>query len=751
MATTLLTVANNAESTLDGGINNSVTTLDVADGSVFPSTFPFHITIDTEIIAVGARAGNTLSSLTRAQQGTAAAAHNDGRPVQLRITAQHLSDLNTAVNTIEAVVTGGEVILADNKAIKLGTGTDATIQYDGSDLLINPRAAGSGTTKFTAGGIDVTGNIVVSGTVDGVDIAAHAASASAHHSRYTDAESIAAVEGEATLALTGDVSVATSKSLAVDTINESTAGTGVTINLDNGGIWDTDADTGIQVEEGDDDDDTIRFDAGGSQHAKLDSSAFYVRRWGTAAFSANVILQHARGGEGSEAKAESGDHLGAIWGGGWEDGGTFELGGRIVAQATEAWDNAGHGMSWKFYTVAVGDTTSGGVLRMTINHDGTVNIVNTLEVDTINEDTASAGVTIDGHLLIDDGTTKTHRWDTGDEQSFNTSTNTYTITIATLDAIVGTATGLAINYVPVNIQKQLHLMNVNQVVDTLEESYFIHVDTELTLEGTYQSGPFGTNGTAIQVLNFEATVIFGDAGMPFGSGALFNSAPTITQPADEANTWGPIFAFVSQPTFQADTQTLAGLRGIDFLTSPSFLVVNGGDITYTQYDHFRAAVALIDTDATVTTRIGFAYLAVTTLNGTLTNQVGVDIEHLTDAATINVGVRNASTTVYTPPAAQSITAAATAIAPTSTVFEITSDGNYTLTATPTIANGQDGQVVTIINVGANTVTLQDQGTLANSNLRLGAATRALAPRDNIELLYDSAVGDWVELRYNNVI
>lgn len=48
--------------------------------------------------------------------------------------------------------------------------------------------------------------------------------------RYTDAEAIAAVEGEATLDLTGDVSIAAGKSLSVDTISEKTGAAGVTID-----------------------------------------------------------------------------------------------------------------------------------------------------------------------------------------------------------------------------------------------------------------------------------------------------------------------------------------------------------------------------------------------------------------------------------------------------------------------------------------------------------------------------------------
>ena len=54
--------------------------------------------------------------------------------------------------------------------------------------------------------------------------------ASDHHTKYTDANATTAVEAEATLDLTGDVTIAAAKSLAVDTIAEKTAAGGVTID-----------------------------------------------------------------------------------------------------------------------------------------------------------------------------------------------------------------------------------------------------------------------------------------------------------------------------------------------------------------------------------------------------------------------------------------------------------------------------------------------------------------------------------------
>jgi len=81
----------------------------------------------------------------------------------------------------------------------------------------------------------------------------------------------------------------------------------------------------------------------------------------------------------------------------------------------------------------------------------------------------------------------------------------------------------------------------------------------------------------------------------------------------------------------------------------------------------------------------------------------------------------------------------------------TSGGGLTLTSAPTIPDGANGQRVTILNISAQNVVLSDQGTLASSNLRLGAATRTLGPRDSIQLRYSTDIGDWVEEFFSNVI
>jgi len=107
--------------------------------------------------------------------------------------------------------------------------------------------------------------------------------------------------------------------------------------------------------------------------------------------------------------------------------------------------------------------------------------------------------------------------------------------------------------------------------------------------------------------------------------------------------------------------------------------------------------------------------------------------------------------IWVARAAQNITAASQALS-VEGYLAITANASYTLTSVPTIAAADDGQIMIIVNVDTvDTITLQDQGTLAGSNLRLGATTRALGPRDSIMLIYDSVVADWVELNYNTVL
>jgi hypothetical protein len=107
------------------------------------------------------------------------------------------------------------------------------------------------------------------------------------------------------------------------------------------------------------------------------------------------------------------------------------------------------------------------------------------------------------------------------------------------------------------------------------------------------------------------------------------------------------------------------------------------------------------------------------------------------------------------PDAQTITAVGDTIRSSGGSYnDLTANGVYTMTSTPTIGQGLwERQELTLLNVGANAITIQDQGTLANSNLRLTTATFAMGPRDSIKLCWatTSAGTQWIEVGRSNVI
>lgn len=80
---------NFADSTLNGGIDNSVTSIVVVDGSRFPSDGEFYVVVDSEIILVSARSGNTLT-VSRGQEGTTAVSHSSGATITWVLTAATL-------------------------------------------------------------------------------------------------------------------------------------------------------------------------------------------------------------------------------------------------------------------------------------------------------------------------------------------------------------------------------------------------------------------------------------------------------------------------------------------------------------------------------------------------------------------------------------------------------------------------------------------------------------------------------------
>jgi hypothetical protein len=102
---------NNAATTLAAGINSSVTSIAVTDGSIFPALSGgdhFYVTFDDttnrEIVKVTARSGNTLT-VVRGQDNTTAQAFNSGDKAELRVVAALLEDVKTEVTSTFTVDT----------------------------------------------------------------------------------------------------------------------------------------------------------------------------------------------------------------------------------------------------------------------------------------------------------------------------------------------------------------------------------------------------------------------------------------------------------------------------------------------------------------------------------------------------------------------------------------------------------------------------------------------------------------------
>lgn len=244
--------------------------------------------------------------------------------------------------------------------------------------------------------------------------------------------------------------------------------------------------------------------------------------------------------------------------------------------------------------------------------------------------------------------------------------------------------------------------------------------------------------------NATATQLFGQFQAIDTTGGIVKNDPTLTG-------YLPIsYLFNSATTYRADTNATNQLAMRDFNGSPTFDVVNGGTLAVAEYTTLLSQVS-VKTGATVATARGMWVTNSPTVTGTITTQVGVDIDPLSKAGT-NIGLRNASTQVATP-SVQTLTAAGNAITANATVKRLdnTSGGSLTLTSAPTIANGQDGQILVLFNSSANNVVLQDQGTLASSNLRLSATSITLGTRDNLTLMYSSTIGDWIQISNVDVL
>lgn len=142
-----LQLKNRAASTLSYEIDSDDTTLTVASGAAFPSSGPFRITCEDEIMECTSRSGNVLTVI-RAQEGTVAAGHTVGKDVRSNITAGVISQCQTPRTATVLVAASNSPTAWKNQADYLCTGTnDHSVIHD----AIEDMPSGSGIVRLAPG------------------------------------------------------------------------------------------------------------------------------------------------------------------------------------------------------------------------------------------------------------------------------------------------------------------------------------------------------------------------------------------------------------------------------------------------------------------------------------------------------------------------------------------------------------------------------------------------------------------------
>lgn len=138
--------SNDAQDTLNGGINDSVTTLTVHDGSEFPA-MGFRLKIGNELLLCTSRASNTLT-VVRGVEGSTADSHSDSAVVTHVLTAGALVRTGrdnvplwgSSAPVLNSLTSGGSLLTAASFSWTNQGGATLT-DHNGTVTLRAPRSA----------------------------------------------------------------------------------------------------------------------------------------------------------------------------------------------------------------------------------------------------------------------------------------------------------------------------------------------------------------------------------------------------------------------------------------------------------------------------------------------------------------------------------------------------------------------------------------------------------------------------------
>ena len=154
---------NNASTTLNGAINNAVTSLTPTATTGFPTAGNFRIRIDDEIMLVSAVSGGNFT-VARAQEGTAAASHSNGATIRHVLTA---GAIDAALGSWVEVVKLADETVASNSVLQdddeLFFTAASSVWYEVELYIVYASPAGGGTPdlKWAVGEDNNTGRGIV--------------------------------------------------------------------------------------------------------------------------------------------------------------------------------------------------------------------------------------------------------------------------------------------------------------------------------------------------------------------------------------------------------------------------------------------------------------------------------------------------------------------------------------------------------------------------------------------------------------